>query len=173
MMEDKFEEQSFKYVMTRKDKLISACMFLGVIIELYFIIFNHNWVRNDLLSFIGILCFVLAGILVLSSNILKKKGGMKDGGGFVTTKLVDSGIYSIIRHPIYLSLVYIFLGVALLAQHPLSIFFGIINALFCYYFMLTEEKLTKQKFGQNYLDYMSKVPRSNLLLGIWRRIKQR
>ncbi|MFX1516422.1 MAG: methyltransferase family protein, partial [Promethearchaeota archaeon] len=101
-------------------------------------------------------------------NVLKKEGGMEEGKGFVTTKLVDTGIYGFIRHPIYLSLAYLFVGFALISQHPLSLIFGFTMTLCCYYFMIEEEELTIKKFGEEYLQYMKNVPRSNLLIGIWR-----
>ena len=123
--------------------------------------------------YLGFVSLAIAATLFLTSNILKKEGGMEKGRGFITTKLVDSGIYGVIRHPIYLSLVYVFIGFALISQHPVSLFFGLTMTPLCYYFMIEEEKLTTEKFGEDYIQYMANVPRSNLLIGIWRVIKRK
>lgn len=123
--------------------------------------------------YLGFISLVISAVLVLSSYILKKEGEMEEGKSFITTKLVDSGIYRVIRNPIYLSLVYLFIGFALISQHPISLFLGFIMALLCYYFMIEEEKLTTEKFGKEFLQYMEKEPRSNLLLGIWRALRKK
>jgi len=39
--------------------------------------------------------------------------------------------------------------------------------------MIEEEKLTTEKFGKEFLQYMEKEPRSNLLLGIWRALRKK
>ena len=106
------------------------------------------------------------------SNVLKKEGGLEEKKGFITTKLVDAGIYRVIRHPIYGSMIYLFLGLALISQHPVSLFLGLTTSPLCYYFMIEEEKLTIEKFGDDYLKYMSRVPRFNLFVGIWRILKR-
>lgn len=164
--------KSNKYVMTPFDKLISVYLFIGAVIELFILIFNNDK-KIILLVYLGYIFCIISLLLFLSSNILKIKGGMVERKGYVTTKLVDSGIYGIIRHPIYLSLAYLFLGLALLTHHPISLFFGITMGLICYYFMISEEKLTTDKFGEDFLLYMEKVPRSNLLIGCWRYLKRK
>ncbi len=123
--------------------------------------------------YLGFVSLAIAAILILTSNVLKKEGGMEKGKSFITTKLVETGIYGVIRHPIYLSLVYVFIGFALISQHPVSVFFGLTMTPLCYYFMIEEEKLTIEKFGEEYIQYKEKVPRSNLLIGIWRSIRRK
>ena len=143
-------------------------MLIGVIVQIISLLFFGNWAGLDIIFLLGLISLGVSAVLFLSSNVLKKEGGMEEGKGFVTTKLVDTGIYGLIRHPIYLSLAYLFAGFALISQYPLSLFFGFTMALCCYYFMIEEEELTIKKFGEEYLQYMKNVPRSNLLIGIWR-----
>ena len=161
-----------QYQMTGKDKIITGYMLVGVIIQVYLLFFFGNWANLDLIMYLGVILLVVAGVLFLSGNILRKEGEMEEGKGFVTTKLVEAGIYRIIRHPIYLSWAYVLIGFALISQHPLSLFFGGTMALLCYYFMLEEEKLTVEKFGEDYIQYMKRVPRSNLIIGIWRKLRR-
>ena len=103
--------------MTGKDKIIAVYLLLGSVIQLFMLFFFGNWANLDVIMYLGFISLVISVVLVLSSNILRKEGGMEEGKGFVTTKLVDSGIYGVIRHPIYLSLVYLFIGFALISQH--------------------------------------------------------
>ncbi|UCG00274.1 MAG: isoprenylcysteine carboxylmethyltransferase family protein [Candidatus Heimdallarchaeota archaeon] len=147
------------YQMTGKDKIISFYMLIGVVVQLLILFFYGNWANLDILLYLGMISLILSAVLFLSSNILKTEGGMEKAKGFVTTKLVDKGIYGIIRHPIYLSLAYVFIGFALISQHPLSLFFGATLGLCCYYFMIKEEKLTLEKFGEEYKQYMERIPR--------------
>ncbi len=161
-----------KYVMSGKDKLIAAYILIGFLIQFFMLFFFCNWANLDIVMYLGFLCLAISAILILLSYILKKEGEMEEEKGFVTTKLVDTGIYGVVRHPIYLSLAYLFIGFALISQHPLSLFLGFTMVLLCYYYMIEEEKLTIEKFGEEYLHYMNKVPRSNLLLGIWRVFKR-
>lgn len=162
-----------KYEMTGKDKIIAAYMLLGSLIQIFLLFFFGNWANLDIIMYLGFISLAISGVLILSSNVLKKEGGMEEGKGFVTTKLVETGIYGVIRHPIYLSLVYLFIGFALISQHPISLFLGLTMPLLCYYFMLKEEKMTIEKFGDDYLQYMNRVPRSNLLKGIWRTFRRK
>ena len=165
--------ESRRYKMTNRDKLISVYMLIGAIVQVFSLIFFGNWAGLDIIFFLGFVSLGVSAALFLSSNILKKEGGMEKGKGFVTTKLVKTGIYGVIRHPIYLSLAYLFIGFALISQHPLSLFSGCTMALCCYYFMIEEEKLTIKKFGEEYLRYMEMIPRSNLLIGIWRNFRRK
>ncbi|MFX1283933.1 MAG: methyltransferase family protein [Promethearchaeota archaeon] len=162
-----------KYEISSKDKLIAVYMLIGFIIQVFMLFFFSNWAKLDIIMYLGFLSIAISAILFLLSNILKKEGGMEEGKGFVTTKLVDTGIYGIIRHPIYLSLAYLFIGFALISQHPLSLFFGFTMALLCYHYMIKEEKMTIEKYGEEYVQYMKKVPRSNLLLGLWRVLRRK
>ncbi|MFW9904122.1 MAG: methyltransferase family protein [Candidatus Thorarchaeota archaeon] len=165
--------ESRQYKMTGKDKLISVYMLIGAIIQVISLFFFGNWTGFDMIFILGFGSLGISAILFLSSNVLKKEGGLEKGKGFVTTKLVDTGIYGIIRHPIYLSLAYLFIGFALISQHPLSLFFGFTMALGCYFFMIEEENMTIEKFGEEYLRYMKKIPRSYLLIGIWRNFRRK
>ena len=162
-----------KYEMRTKDKVISLYLLVGLVVQLFMLFFFGNWFGLNIIMFLGFVSLAIAAILFLSSNVLKKEGGMEKGKGFITTKLVATGIYRLIRHPIYLSIVYVVIGFALISQHPVSLFFGLTLTLICYYFMIEEEKLTTEKFGKDYIQYMAKVPRSNLLIGLWRFIKRK
>jgi len=90
-----------------------------------------------LLSFVSqieILAYVGAGLYVLSGLVFgglpviefRKKGGVRKGESYIhTTKLVDTGIYSIVRHPQYVTSMLWAIAGMLLFQHWIIILLGI------------------------------------------------
>lgn len=73
--------------------------------------------------------------------------------------LVDWGVYSIARHPMYLGIMLVYLGVAIstLSGASLLLLFGI---FFVYdRFAAYEEAKIIEKMGQGYLDYQRRVHR--------------
>ena len=93
-----------------------------------------------------------------------------------TTVVVDSGVYALVRHPIYLSFFLMSLSFVFISQHWLNLLLGVVVMLFIYNDMRREEKNNIEKFGDDYLRYMEQVPRMNFVLGtirLQRRMKQK
>ena len=70
--------------------------------------------------------------------------------------LVSSGIYSYIRHPIYLGLILVFTGSEILASSYLIIFLPLLYLWF-YNQAKKEEVLLLARFGKQYESYLSKT----------------
>ena len=88
--------------------------------------------------------------------------------------LVTSGVYSIVRHPMYLGgILGIFVTTIFLYQHWLFVIIGIPGIASWYLISIEEEHGNIKKFGDEYKRYTQKVPRMNLLLGIIRLIQCR
>jgi len=68
----------------------------------------------------------------------------------------------------YLAFMLIFITLACLSQHWLSVLFGAIGAVMIYNDMQREEKGNVIKFGEDYQCYMQQVPRMNFVLGLVR-----
>lgn len=162
---------------------------------------NIFWIT--LLTTLGIVCFpvnplVLSGILVTGHNqvgyivgwvvwvfgmvlvmapiiMFPRLGGVEKGKSFVhTTRLVDTGIYSVVRHPQYLGGIFaIFMTTLLWYPHWLFGILGVIGTAIIYMSCREEDKHLIQQFGDDYILYMQKVPRLNLLLGIIRLLRRR
>ena len=104
----------------------------------------------------------------------KKWGGVpKDKGYIHTTKLVDRGLYAILRHPQYLAGILIGLALPLITQHWLIAVLGVVVIFINYITTYDEERDAIAKFGDEYRAYMQRVPRFNFLLGIFRLIKRK
>ena len=99
------------------------------------------------------------GIIFYIAKIFKKEGTKLEPWK-TTSKIVTYGPYSITRNPIYLAACSLPIGLGLFFN-TIWAFFAFIPCLFIVYFtaIKKEEKYLQEKFGQEYLDYKSKVRR--------------
>ena len=99
----------------------------------------------------------------------RKKGDVKKGKSYIhTTKLVDTGIYSVVRHPQYVTFIMWAIAGMFLFQHWIVILLGIPVIPLIYIDLIKADKKLIKKFGDDYKAYMKRVPRGNFLLGIIR-----
>ena len=130
----------------------------------------------EIIAYIGLGLYFLSGIIfgMIPVFEFRKKGKVKKGRSYIhTTQLVDSGIYSIIRHPQYLTFTLWSIAGMLLFQHWIIILLGIPIIPFTYIDLIIADKDAIEKFGDEYRTYMKEVPRANFILGIIRRLKRR
>ena len=163
-------KSSFKWIETFNVIIMSAA-FIALFItgflikneDIIMILYHCGWS----------ICF-LAFILAFSPNFMfKKHGGVAKGKSYVnTTKLVDKGIYAIIRHPQYGGGLYIAFSFILIQQTLISFILAIVAIITSYLSMVFEEKRLVVKFGEDYEKYMKRVPRVNLILGVFRKINR-
>jgi protein-S-isoprenylcysteine O-methyltransferase Ste14 len=128
------------------------------------------------LFIIGWVVWLFGMVLVMAPIIMfPKRGGVAKGKSFVnTTRLVDTGIYSVVRHPQYTGGVYaIFITTLLWYPHWLFALLGAIGIALLYFSTRTEDRFLIKKFGDEYRAYMEKVPGMNIFSGILRRIRSR
>jgi len=79
--------------------------------------------------------------------------------GQEASRLNTSGIYSIVRHPLYLGNFIIYLGVILFAQSIWLLLVGMsFFALYYERIMLAEERFLKEKFGEDFLRWAETTP---------------
>ena len=95
--------------------------------------------------------FGLAGFF-----LLKRRG--KPSENFEnTTILVKTGVYSLIRHPLYFSLFLLGTGIMMKDITPLTILLGAINLTAIWFTAMMEEKEMIEKFGEPYKEYMKET----------------
>jgi len=122
----------------------------------------------EILAYIGVGLYVFSGIVfgMLPVMTFRKKGVVKKGKSYIhTTKLVDKGIYSIVRHPQYVTFILWAIAGMLLFQHWIVILLGIPIIPLTYIDLIRADKRLIEKFGDDYKQYMQDVPRANFLLG--------
>ena len=161
----------------RDTKVIIIEIILTIIavgqIVLCFILYNKNgnsFIRN----FGWVVLWISAIFGWLPIYTFKKYGKVPKGKAYVhTTQLVDKGVYAIVRHPQYLAGILMAIAFFLIAQHWLVGILGIVLIFIYYQNTYDEEKKVMEKIGENYKQYMKRVPRLNFILGIVRLIYKR
>jgi len=122
------------------------------------------------LKIAGLLTFLIAVILLpIPYFTLRKYGNISSNGSYMaTTKLVDKGIYRIIRHPQYLSFILLNIGVGLINHNLFSISLSVTSIFFILIGIKDEEQQLVNQFGAEYVDYMKKVPSFSPLRSLFR-----
>jgi len=128
-----------------------------------------------LVGIMGWTIWIFGLILAFSPNIVfKRRGGVAKGKSYIyTTKLVNDGIYGLIRHPQYTGGMVIAFSMCLIVQTPLTYILAIIAMVTTYLAIVFEEKRLMIKFGSQYENYKNEVPRVNLLIGLIRKLRKR
>jgi protein-S-isoprenylcysteine O-methyltransferase Ste14 len=104
--------------------------------------------------------------------LLGRRGAVEKGRSYVhTTKLVDTSLYAIVRHPQYLGGMLFNLALMLMAQHWLVIVIGSASMGLLYLELCAADQEGIDKFGDAYRSYMQRVPRANFLLGLIRMMR--
>jgi protein-S-isoprenylcysteine O-methyltransferase Ste14 len=128
------------------------------------------------LSIAGGVVWGFGMVLVMAPIIMfPRRGGMHKSKSFVdTTRLVDTGIYAVIRHPQYTGGVYaIFLATLLLYPHWLFGLLGAIGIVVIYMGCREEDQRLIEKFGDDYKRYIQRVPRMNVFAGLIRLMRNK
>jgi len=112
----------------------------------------HNFFRF-ILGFFFSLPFLILSFLLARSGLKAVFGEQRE-----ELVLIKSGVFSIVRHPIYLSAILLYLGFIILSLSIISFCIWIIIILFYYFISQYEEKLLIDKLGSQYEEYMNEVP---------------
>ena len=101
----------------------------------------------------------VAAIILVMAGILAWKG-MKIVFGETREKpaVIRKGVFNLVRHPIYLGAILLYLGLIILTFSIAATFLWIIIILFYHFISRHEEKLLVEKFGKDYEDYIREVP---------------
>ena len=89
------------------------------------------------------------------------------------SKIVDSGVYVIVRHPMYLGAMMLFLSHIFLGQNWIVVVGGVVAIVCCYLTIISGDERNIEKFWDDYKRYMQRVPRMNSLLGIFRLFRRK
>lgn len=97
-------------------------------------------------------------ILIISGIFAKYGLGIIFGEVRKKPEIIEKGVFKIVRHPIYLGSILLYLGLTILTCSIASAVVWIIIVIFYYYISRYEEKLLLKKFGADYKSYMERVP---------------
>lgn len=73
--------------------------------------------------------------------------------------VIDRGVFTYVRHPLYLGTLLIYLGFVLVSFSILSFLIFILIFFLYNYLAVFEEKDLERVFGKDYLEYKKRVPR--------------
>ena len=152
---------------------ISTILFLSqIIIGIYLLSYIS---QIKIVAYTGVGLYIFSGLIfgMLPTFEFRKKGGVEKGKSYIhTTKLVETGIYSIVRHPQYVTFILFAIAGILLFQHWIVILLGLPIIPLTYIDLIKADNEAIEKFGEEYKAYMKKVPRANFLLGVIRRFRK-
>lgn len=144
------------------------------IVQIALCFFFYNWAGLNLVLYTGwILLFTGIIIFWKSQADFRVAGKKLEKNWLDTSNVVDSGIYSVVRHPMYLAFILIAVALFLISQYWLTVVLGIIRIILFYDVIRQEEKGDLDKFGDDYKEYMQNVPRLNIIAGIIRLYKKK
>ena len=114
--------------------------------------FLNNYIPLAVQISFGIIFLVVAGYLA--------RAGLKTVFGAVREKpeVIRKGVFGIIRHPIYMSEILLYLGLLFFSTSLAAVGVWIIGIAFLHYISRYEEKLLLAQFGDEYRQYMKDVP---------------
>ena len=165
-------KKSFSWIDFVPVTFVSILFISQIIIGIYLL---SDVSQIEILAYVGVGLYVFAGIVFgwLPVIEFRKKGRVRKGRSYIhTTKLVDTGIYSVVRHPQFVTFILWAIAGMLLFQHWIIIILGIPIIPLTYIDLIRADKASIEKFGDDYKTYMKKVPRANFLLGIIRLLQR-
>jgi len=142
----------------RLSNLLMALLVISLVINTILINITPPIIKE--LIIVG---FILLGtgifLLILAVVTLRRKG---------TDKIIDTGIYGVVRHPIYLAAMIMFFSHVFLGQHLVVLISTAAAIVCCYLSMVYGDQQNIEKFGDDYVRYMKRVPRLNFAAGLIR-----
>ena len=137
-------------------QIILFLMFLAVwIMDTFFLRYSVVATSRSFLFIripIAIVILCIAGYLA--------KSGLEIVFGHVRDepRVIREGVFSLVRHPIYLGAILLYLGLLVFSPSMFAAMIWTIIIAFYYYISRYEEKLLIEKFGNDYKEYMREVP---------------
>ena len=146
--------------MKEKGKEISGYILHILTLIAYFILLFVLEIPPALkfLQYFGIVFFALGIVLLILSlrSLLRNKSGI----------LITNGVYALVRHPMYLGGMFLFLAMVCFLPHWIMALLVSLNLIVIYHFMFEGDQSNTNKFGEAYVQYMKQVPRMNMIIGI-------
>ena len=138
-----------------RGQLALLVLFLGVWITDSFV-FHYSTFLRDVVP--GYARVVAASVVLLFGWILAR-GGMKAVFGTLRTEpsVIDSGVFRVVRHPIYTGAILFYLGASLITFSIASALFLVPIIGFYIWIARYEEGILTEQFGQVYLNYQKKT----------------
>ncbi len=162
-------------VVAKRPKWIASWIATGLVMGQIVLLIVFGGGDIAWLRYIGFALWALAAVFGwVPIYQFRRGGGVAKGDSYVkTTRLVDTGLYAIVRHPQYVAWPLMAVAVALVSQHPVVIIMGAVAFVLACVDFRSVDALAIVKFGDEYLEYMERVPGWNFVAGLWRLVRHR
>lgn len=118
--------------------------------------YRFKWIElMDTITYIAIVIFLLSYIMfafVLKQNTYLARTIKVEEG----QKVISSGLYGIVRHPMYTATIFLFLAMPLILGSLISFFVFLFYPILIIFRILNEEKVLEKELD-GYIDYKKKV----------------
>jgi protein-S-isoprenylcysteine O-methyltransferase Ste14 len=132
----------------------------SIIIGVFIGISGIGFIPVKMISLIGLVLIVLGLIVRWTAILTLKKYFTVDVSILKEHKIIDKGIYKVIRHPAYAGSLLSFLGLGLAFSNWLSTLVIFIPILIAFIYRIQiEEKTLIQAFGDEYINYSKTTKR--------------
>ncbi len=120
----------------------------------------------------GLVCGLAALVFMLPPILtLKRHGAVEEGGSYMhTTRVVDRGLFAVVRHPQYVGYCLFNLTFVLVNGHWILAVLAASAILFFIAHTFVEERTLLAVHGDAYRAYQRRVPRINVIVGVIRRL---
>ena len=145
--------------------------FVQIIVGIYLL---PDVSQIELVAYAGVGLYIFSGLIfgMLPVFTFRRKGEVPPGKSYMhTTQLVDTGIYAFVRHPQFVTWILWAIAGILVFQHWIVVVLGIPVIVMTYYDLLRADTRLIHKFGNEYIEYMQRVPRANFIAGIIQSLK--
>lgn len=142
-----------------------------LVVEVILAFFVFREPEYPVLVVVGWILWALGCIFaIVPIFTLRSRGRVPEGKSYMeTTALVDSGLYAIVRHPQGGTAGILFNpALALIGQHWLLGVLAVVGMALLYIDTFKADEACVEKFGEEYVRYMQRVPRVNFVAGLWR-----
>jgi protein-S-isoprenylcysteine O-methyltransferase Ste14 len=134
---------------------VLACLFAATwIADIFFkySTFLNQYVPLGVKIPLGVVLLVLSGYLARTGMSIVFGEKRKKPG------VIRKSVFSVVRHPVYLSEILLYLGLLMLSMSLAAAMVWIIAIWFLHYISRYEERLLLARFGEEYELYMREVP---------------
>jgi protein-S-isoprenylcysteine O-methyltransferase Ste14 len=136
--------------------MVLACLFAATwIADTFF--FKHTTFLNQYVPLGARIPFGVV-LLVLSGYLAKTGLSIVFGEEREEPGVIRKSVFNVVRHPVYLSEILLYLGLLMLSISLASAVVWVIAILFLHYISRYEEKLLLARFGEEYEQYMREMP---------------
>ena len=137
-------------------QIVLACLFAATwITDTFF--FQYSTFLNQYVP-LGVKIPLGVILLILSGYLAKTGLSIVFGEERKTPGVIRKSVFGVVRHPVYLSEILLYLGLLMLSISLAAAIVWIIAIGFLHYISCYEERLLLARFGEEYELYMREVP---------------